>query len=135
MSDLLCPKLTELLYKNPQISPSNPNQNTEQHCGFDQQTSEHSRNDIHPREACTVNQLLEEGGDEDANCSSERKEQHPPRRNLMLARMRAMVIIAQMSPPMPRCAHLSSPQPDKRPLKNSSILAIVQTIFSKNIKE
>ena len=69
--------------KNPQISPSNPNQNTEQHCGFDQQTSEHSRNDIHPREACTVNQLLEEGGDEDANCSSERKEQHRPMRHLM----------------------------------------------------
>ena len=82
-SDLLCPKLSELLYKNPQISPSNPNQNTEQHCGFDQQAAEHGRKDVLLAEARSVNQLLEEGEDEHAGSPSERKEQHSSMRHLM----------------------------------------------------
>ena len=82
VSDLLCPKLSELLY-NLQISPSNPNQNAEQHCGFDQQTTEHCRKDVLPAEARSVNQLLEEGEDEHADSPSERKEQHYSMRHLM----------------------------------------------------
>ena len=65
------------------ISPSNPNQNTEQHCGFDQQASEHGRKNVLPVEACAVNQLLDEGEDEHADSPSERKEQHSPMRHLM----------------------------------------------------
>ena len=44
------------------------------------------------------------------------------------ARMRAMVISAQANPPMPRCAHLSSPQSEKRPLKKFSILFIYYAV-------
>lgn len=60
------------------------NHNPENRCDLDHQASEHYRNDVLPREARSVNQLLEEGEDEHAYCSSERKEQHPPRRDLML---------------------------------------------------
>ena len=42
------------------------------------------------------------------------------------ARIIAIVISAQASPPMPRCAHLSIPQSEKRPLKKSSIFFIIQ---------
>ena len=41
----------------------------------------------------------------------------------------AMVISAQASPPMPRCAHLSVPRPEKRPLKKFSILFILIQLF------
>ena len=58
--------------------------NPENRSGLDHQASEHCRKDVLPAEARSVNQLLEEGEDEHAYSPSERKEQHPPRRNLML---------------------------------------------------
>ena len=68
----------------PCIIALNPHQNPENRSSLDHQASEHCSKDVLPAEACSVNQLLEEGEDEHADSPSERKEQHPPRRNLML---------------------------------------------------
>ena len=59
-------------------------QNPENRSGLDQKASEHCSKNVLPAEARIVNHLLEEGEDEHADSPSERKEQHPPRRNLML---------------------------------------------------